>query len=58
MGDAARPLTLSYLSMNALTRDNVMTSSGRAAEIRAEGVGKSFGSFVALSDISLTIGRG
>ncbi len=30
----------------------------RAAEIGAEGIGKSFGSFAALTDVSLTIGRG
>lgn len=29
-----------------------------AAEIGAEGIGKSFGSFAALTDVSLTIGRG
>lgn len=29
-----------------------------AAEISAEGIGKSFGSFAALTDVSLTIGRG
>jgi putative spermidine/putrescine transport system ATP-binding protein len=30
----------------------------RAAEIDAEGIGKSFGSFAALTDVSLTVGRG
>jgi putative spermidine/putrescine transport system ATP-binding protein len=30
----------------------------RAAEIGAEGIGKSFGTFAALTDVSLTIGRG
>ena len=34
-----------------------MTKS-RAAEIGAEGIGKTFGSFAALTDVSLTIGRG
>lgn len=31
---------------------------GRAAEIGAEGIGKTFGSFKALTDVTLTIGRG
>lgn len=34
-----------------------MTKS-KAAEIGAEGIGKSFGSFAALTDVSLTVGRG
>ncbi|MGV8986965.1 MAG: ABC transporter ATP-binding protein [Cypionkella sp.] len=33
-------------------------SKVKAAEIEAEGIGKSFGSFAALTDVSLTIGRG
>jgi putative spermidine/putrescine transport system ATP-binding protein len=33
-------------------------STVKAAEIGAEGIGKTFGSFAALSDVSLTIGRG
>jgi putative spermidine/putrescine transport system ATP-binding protein len=33
-------------------------SKPRAAEIGAEGIGKSFGTFAALTDVSLTIGRG
>ncbi len=35
-----------------------MQHAGRAAEIRAVGIGKSFGSFQALKDLSLDIGRG
>jgi putative spermidine/putrescine transport system ATP-binding protein len=35
-----------------------MTQPGRAAEIKAIGIGKSFGSFRALHDLSLDIGRG
>lgn len=35
-----------------------MTARSPAAEIRAEGVGKTFGSFTALKDISLTVARG
>ncbi|MDQ0471658.1 ABC transporter ATP-binding protein [Labrys wisconsinensis] len=35
-----------------------MSSSGHAVEIRAEGIGKTFGTFRALKDLSLTIGRG
>ncbi len=30
----------------------------KAAEIGAEGIGKTFGTFAALKDVSLTIGRG
>ena len=33
-------------------------AKAKAAEIGAEGIGKSFGSFAALTDVSLTIGRG
>ena len=35
-----------------------MREPGRAAEIKAVGIGKSFGSFRALNDLSLDIGRG
>ena len=35
-----------------------MAAKTRAAEIGANGIGKNFGEFVALDDISLTIGRG
>jgi putative spermidine/putrescine transport system ATP-binding protein len=35
-----------------------MQQPGRAAEIKAIGIGKSFGSFRALDDLTLTIGRG
>lgn len=35
-----------------------MQSTKRAAEIGAQGIGKTYGDFHALSDISLTIGRG
>ncbi|MBZ8117047.1 ABC transporter ATP-binding protein [Roseovarius sp. LXJ103] len=35
-----------------------MTTKIRAAEIGVEGIGKDFGGFTALQDISLTIGRG
>jgi len=35
-----------------------MQQAGRAAEIKAHGVGKSFGSFRALTDLNLDIGRG
>lgn len=35
-----------------------MTDHSRAAEIGARGIGKDFGDFTALDDISLTIGRG
>ena len=35
-----------------------MTAKSRSAEIGAEGIGKSFGRFRALDDISLTVGRG
>jgi putative spermidine/putrescine transport system ATP-binding protein len=35
-----------------------MAKRDRAAEIRAAGIGKSYGNFQALSDVSLTIGRG
>jgi putative spermidine/putrescine transport system ATP-binding protein len=35
-----------------------MQQPGRAAEIKAHGVGKSFGSFRALTDLTLDIGRG
>ncbi|MCQ0091231.1 ABC transporter ATP-binding protein [Roseovarius sp. M141] len=35
-----------------------MTQKTRAAEIGVQGIGKDFGDFTALSDISLTIGRG
>ncbi len=35
-----------------------MTVKTRAAEIGVEGIGKDFGTFTALDDISLTIGRG
>lgn len=35
-----------------------MQQPGRAAEIKALGIGKSFGSFRALNDLTLDIGRG
>ena len=35
-----------------------MSINGHAAEIGAEGISKTFGSFTALDDISMTIGRG
>jgi putative spermidine/putrescine transport system ATP-binding protein len=35
-----------------------MQQAGRAAEIKAVGIGKSFGSFQALKDLTLDIGRG
>ena len=35
-----------------------MHQPGRAAEIKAIGIGKSFGRFRALNDLSLDIGRG
>src|SRR3954470_7405037 len=35
-----------------------MQATKRAAEIGAQGIGKTYGDFHALSDISLTIGRG
>ncbi len=35
-----------------------MTYRGRASEIRADSIGKKFGTFAALEDISLTVGRG
>jgi putative spermidine/putrescine transport system ATP-binding protein len=35
-----------------------MHQSGRAAEIKAIGIGKSFGQFRALNDLTLDIGRG
>ena len=38
--------------------EDIKATRNRAAEIGATGVGKTFGAFTALSDISLTIGRG
>lgn len=35
-----------------------MPESSRAAEIGATGIGKDFGTFTALSDVSMTVGRG
>jgi putative spermidine/putrescine transport system ATP-binding protein len=35
-----------------------MASGQQAAEIRAEGIGKTFGRFAALADVSLTVARG
>jgi putative spermidine/putrescine transport system ATP-binding protein len=35
-----------------------MAARGKAAEIGAEGVGKTFGRFTALRDVTLTVGRG
>ncbi|TIU86821.1 MAG: ATP-binding cassette domain-containing protein, partial [Mesorhizobium sp.] len=35
-----------------------MQQPGRAAEIKANGIGKSFGSFRALDNLTLDIGRG
>ena len=35
-----------------------MLARSKAAEIGASGIGKDFGEFTALDDVSLTIGRG
>ena len=40
------------------TEATTETTTGGAAEIGAEGIGKTFGRFTALADVSLTIGRG
>ncbi len=41
-----------------MAKDTVMTDRVHAGEIQAEGIGKHFGTFQALKDITLTIGKG
>jgi putative spermidine/putrescine transport system ATP-binding protein len=57
MGDAVNAEPYRVLA-HMTVKDGQLATRGKASEIRAEGICKRFGTFDALKDISLTIGRG